>query len=272
MKAKGKKSKPKTRKKISTRLREEGKKPPKRKTEEWDKFVEWLSEQHGREVCGAYIRSSGWPCEETARPNGRCWRHGGKSPPPGPMHPRYQHGRYSRALKGKPIQELYEKARTDPQLLALTEDIAFLVGLQEQTLEKLREGGISWGALLLSFDSMSEAHEKGADGEFETAMKGMHELILSGMNDEDVYREYTERAEQIRKLVDTERKYQEGLRLYLPLDRANAIMGVWLDCIRRVVPQEYIALLHEEFRKARMKEMPSFGAGRDVTKMIKRGG
>ena len=47
-------------------------------------------------VCGAKTRA-GTPCQRAPMPNGRCSKHGGKSHPSGPLHPRYRHGYYSRS-------------------------------------------------------------------------------------------------------------------------------------------------------------------------------
>jgi hypothetical protein len=260
---------------ICKRLAKEGKTPPVHNSAQWKRLIAWLEKQHGRSICGAKVKSSGWPCEVGPKPNGRCHVHGGASLPPGPLHPRYESGRYSQALNGHSIQELYERARTDPHLLALTEEIALLVAKQQETLRSLSTGESEqgWEAALHQCRQLRDAVERGADGETASALDIMQAILEGGLGDRQVWQEYSMRAEQIRRLVDTERKYQEGLRLYLPLDRANAIMGVWLDCIRRVVPQEYIGLLHEEFRKARMQEMPTIGStGRDVTAVARRRG
>ena len=254
-----------------------GKKPPARKTPQWHALVKKLEGLHGRGICAAYLRTTGWPCEWPQRPNGRCYRHGGASLPPGPTHPTYQTGRYSKALNGRPIQELYERARSDPHLLALTEDIALLVGKQQETLASLGtgEGEQGWRVALTQTRALRDSIARGADGEAATALDVLENVLESGIRTGEAWGEYTARAEQIRKLVDTERKYQEGLRLYLPLDRANAIMGVWMDVIRRVVPQQYIAMIHEEFRSLRQAgsmagSMPTIGAGRDVTTLARK--
>lgn len=213
--------------------------------------------------CTAKSKRSGQRCKRHARP-GRsvCVMHGGKAPAAGPTHPTFKHGRYSKALGGTTIQEQYEKARTDPHLLALTEDIALLVAKQQETISRLSTGesAPSWERLA-HLVSLAEDAGMGTP-QFSAVWGAIREMVTNALSDEAVWEEYTERAEQIRKLVDTERKYQEGLRLYLPLDRANAIMNVWLDCIRRVVPRQYIAQLHEEFQKHRPQTL--IGNGREV--------
>lgn len=223
-----------------------------------------MSNRPDRPTCGAKARSTGLPCRAPAMPNGRCRVHGGSSRPPGPTHPRYRTGRYSKALDGEAIAALYELARTDPKLLALKDDIAVLVALQQRTLDGLRTGesGAGWDALAVQLKALRAALARGAEEECTAALDGMDAVLRGALGDRHVWEEYTARTEQIRKLVDTERKYEEGLRLYLPLEQANAIMGVWLDCIRRVVPPEYIAKLHEEVRRVRT-DMPSMSPATD---------
>lgn len=206
--------------------------------------------------CGARTRSGG-TCKRAPMPNGRCRLHGGLSPAPGPTHPTYKHGRYSKALEGESIAALYDVARTDPKLLALREDIALLVAKQQETIARLRTGEsrVAWEAIASHTDQLRAAQERGDAAACTAHLHAVRDIAAGSMGDDDVWREYSERAEHIRRLVDTERKYEEALRLYIPLERANAIMGVWLDAIRRVLPPEHIARLHDEVRRVRA-DMP----------------
>lgn len=220
-----------------------------------------MSDETTARLCGAKTRSGG-TCKRAPSPGRtRCRLHGGANRTAGPLHHTYKHGRYSKALDREPINALYEIARTDPKLLALREDIALLIAKQQQTLEKLQTGesGPAWSqlgaALQLFADQLrlmglpDEAYEALRD-----RVDAMQRIALGGLGDHHIWQEYTARAEQIRKLVDTERKYEEGLKLYLPMERANAIMGTWLAAVRRVVPEPYITALREELRKVRTGE------------------
>jgi hypothetical protein len=210
-------------------------------------------------ACGAKTRS-GAPCKN--RPcvgRERCKMHGGMSARAGPTHPSWKHGRrskvfearYSGALDGLVIREAYERARTDPKLLQLTEDIALLVAKQQDTLEGLRTGEstAAWDALAVLLAQAQRAVAAGDD--LAPVLDQMADVVANGVGDAAVWAEYTERAERIRRLVDTQRKYEEGLRLYLPLDQAQALFALWQDAIRRAVPREYIARIYEELQKSR---------------------
>jgi hypothetical protein len=193
--------------------------------------------------------------------------HGGRAPAAGPTHPGFKHGRYSRVLDGKDIAEKYEMLRDDPKLLELSEEIAVLVALQQETLTKLGTGGTGFH----TWQHVRHLAKEAKEGPKEARVAKLDALMAiadGALGDADVWAEYTERAEVIRKLVDTERKYREGLGLYLPLERADAIMQTWLDVLRRVLPRDMIAAVYDEFRKVRQTP-PSMG--RDVTTIARRG-
>jgi hypothetical protein len=209
--------------------------------------------------CGAKTRAGGRCRKAPLAGRTRCRFHGGKSRPAGPTHHNWKHGkrskvlgaRYDRALKDLPtLQDLYHLARTDPKLLQLTEDIALLVAKQQQTVEGLRTGesGAAWQALAPLVD---RALAQRTLEETRAVLDTLAAVVANGVGDAAVWEEYAERAESIRRLVDTQRKYEEGLRLYLPLEQAQAIFVLWQDAIRSAVPQEYIARIYEELQKSR---------------------
>jgi hypothetical protein len=73
--------------------------------------------------------------------------------------------------------------------------------------------------------------------------------IINGANrDVLVWREYEERTETIRRLVDTERRYHEMQGRSLPPDRASLIMTILLDLIRKNATQEIAKNILNEFR------------------------
>lgn len=209
--------------------------------------------------CGAKTRDGGRCRNKPVTGRARCRMHGGLSAPAGPTHHSWKHGqrsrvfeaRYSGALDGLVIREAYERARQDPKLLQLNEDIALLVAKQQETLEGLRTGEspAAWETLAVLMDRARAAADKPID--LAAVLDAMADVTANGVGEAAIWAEYTERAERIRRLVDTQRKYEEGLRMYLPLDQAQAIFALWQDAIRRAVPKEYIARIHEELQKSR---------------------
>lgn len=88
-------------------------------------------------LCGAKTRTGG-SCRQAAMPNGRCRLHGGKSPPPGPAHPRFKHGGRARryALAGA-LEERYTRHLEDLDYMALRDELALVTA----QVEALIEGG-----------------------------------------------------------------------------------------------------------------------------------
>jgi hypothetical protein len=74
-------------------------------------------------LCGARRRDGG-ECTQVAMANGRCKMHGGKTPT-GPALPQFKTGRYSKVLPAA-LLDRYQQALADPELLALTDEIALL--------------------------------------------------------------------------------------------------------------------------------------------------
>jgi hypothetical protein len=205
-------------------------------------------------ACGAKTRGArgGRPCKNwPVTGSTRCRMHGGMSKPAGPLHHAYKNGRYSKVLENLIIRDLYDAARTDPKLLQLNEDIALLVAKQQETLGGLRTGKstAAWEALAVLLDRARQA--LAGDGDLAATLDAIGDVVANGVNDGAIWAEYTERTERIRRLIDTQRRYEEGLRMYLPLDQAQAIFTLWQEAIRRSVPREYIARIHEELQKSR---------------------
>jgi hypothetical protein len=206
-----------------------------------------------RSTCGAKTRNGA--CRSFAMANGRCRMHGGASTPPGPAHHSYRHGRYSRSLDGNDLAARYERQRTDPDLLSLREDIALLCARQQQHLAELaQQPADAWGCVRTLLPAALAALRSGARSEAMRHLDELDAVVAGAMAEARGWDAFTARAEQIRKLVDTERKYCESRGLYVAADQVNAVMQQWLDAIRCAVPREYIAALHEELRRLRSED------------------
>lgn len=74
-------------------------------------------------LCGAKTRR-GTPCQRAGMANGKCPKHGGKTPR-GVASPHFRHGRYSRSLPTQ-LASRYEMAAADPKLLEMRSEIALI--------------------------------------------------------------------------------------------------------------------------------------------------
>src|SRR5829696_9207702 len=89
--------------------------------------------------CTAHSKRTGHACGRPAM-HGRhlCATHGVKTPR-GLAAPNWRHGRYSKALPVG-LQAAYERARTNPELIALRDELALLDTRLEQLIGGLAHG------------------------------------------------------------------------------------------------------------------------------------
>ena len=89
-------------------------------------------------LCGAKTRS-GKPCTQIAMSNSRCKMHGGKSLI-GSAHPRFKHGRYSKAFSGN-LLERYKDYLRNPLARENLEAMAVLQVMIDEDIENLIANG-----------------------------------------------------------------------------------------------------------------------------------
>lgn len=94
-----------------------------------------------RAACCAKLKRRNGVCPNPAMDNGRCDKHGGKTPPPGPTHPNYTHGRHSKYLPTA-VAKHFDEAMADPEFLSIRPNAA-LVHARKKELEKRLETGES---------------------------------------------------------------------------------------------------------------------------------
>ncbi len=171
-------------------------------------------------------------------PNGRCYLHGGKSLA-GQASPRFRTGRYSKYLPAR-LQDRYQTAVEDRELLAMREDIALLDARIGELVERIdtRESGAAWmaahTALSLYFQNYQsrrpEAVEKAAQ-----ALTDLDEAITRGLSDYQNWAEINATLEQRRKLVESERKRLVEMQQVITAERAVLLFSAFVDIIKRNV-------------------------------------
>lgn len=272
---------------TAARMLEEGSRPPEFKTPEWDALVKIIEDELGRKICGAPRRNRlkvevrGFPCErKPLKGRHRCQFHGGKARP-GPEHHAIKHGRYSKALGGTSIADMYRKAVQDPDLLNLTEEIGLLAARLQQTLMRLNRGDDGGGKeiWIIATKQITRAkrHLKKLDvdgRDYESLVsifENLDDVFQHGLNDYRVWDDWFNGVEQLRKLVDTERKHREAQGLNMSVERAMLMLTIWSQAAANVLGAEQAALLRQEI--ARLRESTAdqnlmIGSGRDISKVM----
>ena len=94
--------------------------------------------------CTARSKRTGQPCTQpVCSGRTKCRLHGGRSRR-GLAAPAWKDGRYSKTLPAD-LADTYERARTDPELLALRDELALVDVRLMSLLERLAEGETSTG-------------------------------------------------------------------------------------------------------------------------------
>lgn len=184
-------------------------------------------------ICGAATATSKYtkPCTFTPMKNGRCHKHGGKTPK-GIAHPNLTDGANSEYIP-KPLLATYERAMRDPDLLALNKEIALLKARRDQLLTRVDSGetGKNWGAMRdqlkevdqaskLSAAAKTKKEKDAATKKFKESIYVMDTLVTRGQNDYAAWAEIGDVLETIRKLSETEAKRRERMRAIIPIEQA----------------------------------------------------
>lgn len=177
-----------------------------------------------RRKCGAKTRSGG-ECAGLAMANGRCRMHGGSSLA-GVASPNFKHGRYSDHLPQN-LRTLAENAAADPELFNLTNLIAVYsarimealgrVGT-DNTPERMYKIQLAWGKFQLA---LSMGNSPTAKARLLEAEKELDDLIKGAPDDFNNWREIDTAAQNLKKLMESERKRQIEAHSLIPVVTAN---------------------------------------------------
>lgn len=205
--------------------------------------------------CTAISKRSGKQCEGPAvigSRNQRCRMHGGVSLP-GLANPSFKTGRYSRLLPQR-IQELYEEALSNPDLLEMSDHIALLEARVGEILEQMKGEEIvpRWSALKEVVDefitaALSEDVEKRNE-----ALGKLNDIMSAGDAFDRSWGQIEGTIEQLRKVADTEIKRKKDLHQMVPVERVQVLMTAVSVAIKRHVPDpELLGKIYRELEALR---------------------
>ena len=257
---------------IIQRMIDKDEAPPKYRSKAWRKLIAAIEKEKGQKICGGKRRNNrkprmnGFPCE--AKPiagRNNCKKHGGHTPAPGPGHHAFKHGRYSKALAGTPLDEMYKAALNNPDLLALNSEIAVLAAKLQHTLNRLNRGDDVEGrevwvtALGQTRELKSFLSQTKPDVDAARAIVSNMELVFEhGLNDFKVWDEWFTGVELLRRLVDTERKHRSELGLNLTVERAMLMINLVAHAAQNVLKPTDAEKLRAEINLLRSTTDPTY--------------
>lgn len=203
-----------------------------------------------KRTCGAKTRS-GEPCKRPPMPNGRCDKHGGKSLA-GIAAPGFKHGRYSKYLPDG-LLERYQAARSDPDLLALRDEIALIDVRLGQLLEFATTGEHErlWPMLKEAYGELRKAIQAKDPSAMVGELGILESLINGGADRYGAWVELDRVIEQRRKLVETERKRLVEMQQMITAERAMVLVAVLQESVRKHVRDpQVLAAIASDIRRA----------------------
>jgi hypothetical protein len=192
------------------------------------------SEQPVEGKCGALTRSRRY-CLKDPMPNGRCYKHGGKTPK-GLASPHYKHGRYTTHLPSR-LAERYAEAQDDPTLLSYRDDVALVDARITDLLGRVDSGesGATWLAIQKLWRDFRRYRASGDVRNMTQVLEQLDEPLGRGVADHAAWAEVGTLLDRRARLVEAERRRLEQMQQVLTVEEAMGLLGTVVDVIRRNV-------------------------------------
>lgn len=184
------------------------------------------------QICGAKTRNGG-KCKQRAMANGRCYLHGGKSLS-GIASPKFKTGRYSKYLPAQ-LQDRYQEAVSDPDILSLNEDVALLRSLVFKHLESMSTGDThpSWKLAYSALQKLKKAIATGDGVYLSSAMEEMEAVITPNYRAAVAEDKVTGYIDQLGRIADKERRLLIDRQQVITVER----MMLMITAIAAIVKQ-----------------------------------
>lgn len=216
--------------------------------------------------CTATSKRTGNRCKANAV-TGRnvCYHHGGATPR-GMLLPQTTHGRFSKDLPTRLLAN-YEAAATDPDLVALREEMAILVSREADLIGRVDSGeaGRHWRSARAAWGRMMRARSAGKAEDELTAEMEVEAALADGVADYAAWDELLKTIEARRRLADTERRRLEALEQSINRQQALLLTAALQDAVRRhVTDRDTIAAIGLELGRILAHHGTARGTGDDT--------
>lgn len=187
--------------------------------------------------------------------NGRCRLHGGLTPR-GIASPQFVHGRYSKYLKGTTLGEIYERARDDPELLNLSEEILLVQTRLHQLVGKIpdEDSGGRWKEARTHFEKFKESSARQDEYGWRTALANLDATIKEGGKDSMLWEEILKTLKSYADLIAKEQKRRMDMNALVSVDQAVSLLAEVLMAVRtHVHDRDALVAIHDKISDALTK-------------------
>lgn len=194
-------------------------------------------------LCGAKSKRTGNPCTRPPMANGRCYHHGGATPRGMAMHPTAG-GRYSKHLPTRLVAE-YQRAREDPELLAMRDEVALIDTRLSEVLGRIQTGESpnAWlqiGAAIRELQQHLRAFEDTEDpdevvDQIRKVGDWIVDLVQRALSEESAWEHARSLINQRMKLVESERKRMVDLQQMMTSEQALLLAGALVATVKQHV-------------------------------------
>lgn len=145
--------------------------------------------------------------------------------PSGPKSHLYSTGRYAKLLPPK-LQERYDHAQGDPELLVLEQEIRLVDARLQDMAARLDQGesGALWQKAKQSIREVAAAYRRRAYGEATPLMLDLKETVEAGVAEQEAWAELGRWIDRRKQLVESERKRLVELQQYVPAQRVQVML------------------------------------------------
>ena len=161
-----------------------------------------------------------------------CYMHGGASPV-GVASATFVSGRYSKHLPTR-LLAAYEESQRDPNLLALSQEIALLDSHLADLIGKVGTGesGAVWRKLGDTYAAYGQALALGDEAAARMHLDAIGQLITRGLGEHAIWVDIRTSLEQRRKLVESERKRRVEMHTMVTADQAAGLTRALVAAVR----------------------------------------
>jgi len=167
-----------------------------------------------------------------------CFFHGGRTPT-GPASRFWKHGAYSQHLPTRYLHA-FELSLRDPELTSMKYQLALLDARETELIKRLdtSESGAAWVMVKELAVELKNALDGGHKNLLASTTVALLNAMDVGISDNAQWAELYAIMELRRKISETERKREEGLKAHMTLDEMTKVASFIAGLMRRYVPDQ----------------------------------